>query len=223
MIFFLHTGYKVDNNITEFATEGLLHNTDVTETWKLHETLEDQHVTEHQCSADSVQNKKLPDSNEDNNQWKIRLSRQLMKKKTFCKKNSKPRKHDLKRNKILRTWGNKGGGGGKPETRLRLFPYDSVIQYRSRKGVLCLQSDMYQIRSSLNDATIIIVNNQLDAQFFFHVCLFLVSTCSEQPCAHHQEHMVLHTRRSSTQSDINQVSHCYNNSPDDGHMAARNM
>ena len=33
----------------------------------------------------------------------------------------------------------------------------------------------------------------------------------------------LHTRRSSTQSDIKQVSHWYNNSPDDGHMAARNM
>jgi hypothetical protein len=32
-----------------------------------------------------------------------------------------------------------------------------------------------------------------------------------------------HTRRSSTQSDTNQVSHWYNNSPDDGHMAARNM
>ena len=30
-------------------------------------------------------------------------------------------------------------------------------------------------------------------------------------------------RRSSTQSDINQVSHWYNNSPDDGHMADRNM
>ena len=26
-----------------------------------------------------------------------------------------------------------------------------------------------------------------------------------------------------TQSDINQVSHWYKNSPDDGHMAARNM
>ena len=30
-------------------------------------------------------------------------------------------------------------------------------------------------------------------------------------------------RQSSTQSDINQVSHWYNNSPDDEHMAARNM
>ena len=33
----------------------------------------------------------------------------------------------------------------------------------------------------------------------------------------------LRTRRSSTQSDINQVSHWYNNFPDDGHLAARNM
>jgi len=35
--------------------------------------------------------------------------------------------------------------------------------------------------------------------------------------------MLLHTGRSSTQSDINQVSQCYSNSPDDGHMAAWNM
>ena len=33
----------------------------------------------------------------------------------------------------------------------------------------------------------------------------------------------LHKRRSSTQSDIYQILHWYNNSPDDGHMAARNM
>ena len=32
----------------------------------------------------------------------------------------------------------------------------------------------------------------------------------------------MHTRRSSTRSDINHVSHSYNNSPDDGHMTARN-
>ena len=36
-------------------------------------------------------------------------------------------------------------------------------------------------------------------------------------------HPNLHTGRSSMQIDINQVSHCYNNSPDDRHMAARNM
>ena len=89
---------------------------------------------------------------------------------------------------------------------------------------------------------IILVNNQLDAQFFL-VCLFLFSTCFGQPCAHHQENYCidatpglchsmlmtvwyagyLHTRWLSTQSDINQVLHRYINSPDDGHMAARNM
>ena len=31
------------------------------------------------------------------------------------------------------------------------------------------------------------MNNQLDAQFFSHICLFQFSTCFEQPCAHHQE------------------------------------
>jgi len=30
----------------------------------------------------------------------------------------------------------------------------------------------------------------------------------------------LHTRGSSTQSEINQISHSYNNFPDDGYMAA---
>ena len=35
---------------------------------------------------------------------------------------------------------------------------------------------------------LILVNNQLDAQFFFsYICLFQFSTCFEQPCAHHQE------------------------------------
>jgi hypothetical protein len=33
---------------------------------------------------------------------------------------------------------------------------------------------------------IILVNNQLDAQFFFLICLFQFSTCFEQPHAHHQ-------------------------------------
>ena len=33
----------------------------------------------------------------------------------------------------------------------------------------------------------ILVNNQLDAQFFFHIYLFQFCTCFEHPCAHHQE------------------------------------
>jgi len=34
---------------------------------------------------------------------------------------------------------------------------------------------------------IILVNDQLDTQFFSRVYLFLFSTCFGQPCAHHQE------------------------------------
>jgi len=74
---------------------------------------------------------------------------------------------------------------------------------------------------------IILVNDQLDAQFFFRISLFQISTCFEHSCAHHQEnqlyqydiwyislyvgdrlvfrfgfHPNLHTRRSPTQSDI---------------------
>jgi len=34
---------------------------------------------------------------------------------------------------------------------------------------------------------IFFVNDQLDAQFLFLICLFQFSTCFEQPCAHHQD------------------------------------
>ena len=86
----------------------------------------------------------------------------------------------------------------------------------------------------------ILVNNQLDAQFFMYVYFYslhvsgslvpiirriIVSmrllvyvTLCRWPSG-----VYLRTRRSSTESDINQKSHWYNNSPDDGHKAARNM
>ena len=58
---------------------------------------------------------------------------------------------------------------------------------------------------------LILVSNQLDAQFSMYVYFYFLLVSGS------------HTRRSSAQSDINQVSHWYNNSPDDGHTAARNM
>jgi hypothetical protein len=36
----------------------------------------------------------------------------------------------------------------------------------------------------------ILVNDQLDAQFFFLICLFQSSTCFGQPRAHHQENQL---------------------------------
>jgi hypothetical protein len=36
-------------------------------------------------------------------------------------------------------------------------------------------------------AFLILVNNQLDAQFFFRIYLFQFSTCFEHTCAYHQE------------------------------------
>jgi len=36
----------------------------------------------------------------------------------------------------------------------------------------------------------VLVNNQLDAQFFYHICLFQFSTCFEHPCAHHQMNLL---------------------------------
>jgi len=92
----------------------------------------------------------------------------------------------------------------------------------------------------------ILVNNQIHAQFFMHVYFYslhvsgshvpiirriIVSTrhlvcvtlCRCIPSGM-QEHMLMHTRRyASTQSDTNRLSSWYNNSPDDGHMATRNM
>jgi len=35
-----------------------------------------------------------------------------------------------------------------------------------------------------------LVNNQLDAQFFFLIYLFQFSTCFKHPCAHHQENQL---------------------------------
>jgi hypothetical protein len=37
-----------------------------------------------------------------------------------------------------------------------------------------------------------LVNDQLDAQFFFLICLYQFSTCFEQPRAHHQENQLYH-------------------------------
>ena len=36
----------------------------------------------------------------------------------------------------------------------------------------------------------VLINNQLDAQFFFCVYLFQFCTCFEHPCAHHQENQL---------------------------------
>ena len=81
----------------------------------------------------------------------------------------------------------------------------------------------------------ILVSNKLDPQFVFLVCLFQLSTCFEQHRAHHQENQLfqydiwfmslcvgdrlvcksgrksflpdLHTKRSPTKIDINQMSY----------------
>jgi len=70
------------------------------------------------------------------------------------------------------------------------------------------------------------VNNQLDTQFFMYVYFYSLHVLgSHVPIIRRitvsMRHLVyVTTSRSSTQSDINQVSHWYSNSPDDGHMAA---
>jgi len=87
--------------------------------------------------------------------------------------------------------------------------------------------------------SMILVNKQLDAQFFKYGHLYslyvsgshvpiirritvsmrhlvYVTLCRWQSGM--QEHMLLHTRQSSAQSDINQVSHWYSNSGMQEHM-----
>jgi hypothetical protein len=91
-----------------------------------------------------------------------------------------------------------------------------------------------------------LVNDQLDAQFFFLICLFQSSTCFEQPCAHHQENQLYQynfwymsicvsgclVRRSSPTCVLDSHLHrvTYTRScidtidfPDDEHKVAQNM
>jgi len=44
--------------------------------------------------------------------------------------------------------------------------------------------------TSVVTASLILVNNQLDAQFFFRIYLFQFSTCFTHPCVHHQENQL---------------------------------
>jgi hypothetical protein len=93
---------------------------------------------------------------------------------------------------------------------------------------------------------IIPVNDQLDAQFFFLICLFKSFICFEQPRAHHQEKQLYHFNvwcmslclsgrpvfRSGTNcipdGHLHRVTYtrrCIDtlDSPDDEHEFARNM
>ena len=60
---------------------------------------------------------------------------------------------------------------------------------------------------------------------FLLICLFLYCTCFFRAamCPSSGELLYQCDIWFPFQSDINQVSHWYNNSPDDGHMTARNM
>ena len=70
----------------------------------------------------------------------------------------------------------------------------------------------------------ILVNNQLDAQYFMYfisiLYMFRAAMC---PSSGELLYQCDTWFMSICADDINQVSHVYNNSPDDGHMAARNM
>jgi len=70
----------------------------------------------------------------------------------------------------------------------------------------------------------ILVNNQIDAQFFVYVYFYSLNVSGNHvPIIRRVNCMNTCIPDGHLHSDINQVSHWYNNSPDDGHMAARNM
>jgi len=86
-----------------------------------------------------------------------------------------------------------------------------------------------------------LVNNQLDEQIFMNIYFYSLHV-SEQPCAHHQENYCINTTSGLSlcvddplvcrltcipeghrhRVIKKPISHWYNNSPDDGHRAARN-
>jgi hypothetical protein len=74
---------------------------------------------------------------------------------------------------------------------------------------------------------IILVNDKLDAEFFFLICLFQSSTCFEQPRAHHQEINFFNTTSGIYDGHLHRVTYtrsCIDtiDSPDDEHEVARN-
>ena len=99
----------------------------------------------------------------------------------------------------------------------------------TQRGIVGEYISMFEMISWL----VILVNNQHDANFscmFISILyMFRAAMCPSSGELLYQSDTwfmslcVDDTRRSSTQSDKSQVSHWYNNSPDDGHMAARNM
>jgi len=106
----------------------------------------------------------------------------------------------------------------------------SQLPYISSQNIMC--------GTNWTPCTMILVYNQLHAQFFMYVCFYSLHVSgSHVPLIKRvivsMRHLVyvilcrwpyrLHTRWSSTHTDINRVSHWYNNSRDDGHMAARNV
>jgi hypothetical protein len=66
------------------------------------------------------------------------------------------------------------------------------------------------------------VNDQLDAQLFFLICLFQFSTCFEQPRAHHQENQLCSFPTCIPHGHLHRVTYtrcCIDttDSPDDEH------
>jgi hypothetical protein len=60
------------------------------------------------------------------------------------------------------------------------------MEFRRLNG-LCVQHNKLCVNSVTGSFFLILVNDQLDAQFFFRICLFHISTCFEHSCAHHQQ------------------------------------
>jgi hypothetical protein len=70
---------------------------------------------------------------------------------------------------------------------------------------------------------IILVSDQLDAQFFFFVCLFQFCTCFEQPHAHHQENQFYQYNIWCVSPTRTRCRIYIIDSPNDEYEVARNM
>jgi hypothetical protein len=69
---------------------------------------------------------------------------------------------------------------------------EELVQKPEHGDCVRLRTEDYLVAATIvsdlqKQTSVILVNDQLDAQFFFRMCLFQISTCFEHSCAHHQE------------------------------------
>ena len=79
----------------------------------------------------------------------------------------------------MRRCGSEGGGG-------RVILILSLIVKGIFWWLFCGARNLFYVLLTVHLISVL-VNNQLDPQFFFRIYLFQFSTCFEHHCVHHQE------------------------------------